>query len=169
MASLNKVMLIGNLTRDPEVRYTPKGVAVADIGLALNRYYTTDSQERREETTFVEVTLWNRQAELAGQYLAKGRSVYVEGRLQMDEWQDKTTGDKRTKLKIVGETIQFLGGQGPGSGGGGGSGRSYDQGGGGSDRVQEYSTGSSQPQSAPAASTPSAVPLSQDEDDDIPF
>lgn len=168
MASLNKVMLIGNLTRDPEVRYTPKGVAVADIGLALNRYYTTDSQERREETTFVEVTLWNRQAELAGQYLAKGRSVYVEGRLQMDEWQDKTTGDKRTKLKIVGETIQFLGGQGPG-GGGGGSGRSYDQGGGGSDRVQEYSGSSSQPQSAPAASAPSAVPLSQDEDDDIPF
>lgn len=124
MASLNKVMLIGNLTRDPEVRYTPKGTAVAEIGLAMNRVYTTDTQERREEVTFVDVTLWGRTAELAGQYLTKGRSVYVEGRLQLEQWEDKTTNQTRSKLKVVCDQMQFLGqrdGQGQGGGGGGNS------------------------------------------------
>lgn len=115
MANVNKVILMGNLTRDPELRYTPKGTAVADVGLAINRVFGTDGGERREETTFVDVTLWGRQAELAQQYLGKGRGVYIEGRLQMDTWEDKASGQKRSKLKVVAENLQFL----PGAGGGG--------------------------------------------------
>ncbi|MCB1086475.1 MAG: single-stranded DNA-binding protein [Verrucomicrobiae bacterium] len=131
MASLNKVMIIGNLTRDPEVRYTPKGTAVTDIGLAVNRNYTTDTGEKREETTFVDVTLWGRQAEIAGQYMKKGRPVYIEGRLQMDTWQDKQTGQNRSRLKVVGDAFQFLGGREEGGGGGGGGGGSHSGGGAG--------------------------------------
>ncbi len=108
MANLNKVMLIGNLTRDPELRYTPKGTAVADIAIAINRIWNNDQGQRQEETTFVDVTLWGRQAELAQQYLSKGRGVYIEGRLQMDTWDDKTTGQKRSKLKVIAENLQFL-------------------------------------------------------------
>ncbi len=111
MASLNKVLVMGNLTRDPEVRYTPKGTAVCDLGMALNRNYSTDTGEKREEVTFVDVTLWGRQAELAGQYLSKGRSVFIEGRLKLDSWDDKSTGQKRNKLSIVGENMTFVGGQ----------------------------------------------------------
>ncbi|MEM7147741.1 MAG: single-stranded DNA-binding protein [Verrucomicrobiota bacterium] len=123
MASLNKVMLIGNLTRDPEVRYTPKGTAVTDIGLAVNRVFSaSDGGEKREETTFVDVTLWGRQAEIAGQYLQKGRPVFIEGRLQLDSWEDKNTGQKRSKLRVVGENMQFLGSRDGGGGGGGGGG-----------------------------------------------
>ncbi len=110
MASFNKVLLMGNLTRDPEVRYTPKGTAIANIGLAVNRTYTTDSGEQKEEVTFVDIEVWGRQAETAGQYLSKGRPVFVEGRLRFDQWDDKETGQKRSKLKVVGERIQFLGG-----------------------------------------------------------
>jgi single-strand DNA-binding protein len=114
MANLNKVMLIGNLTRDPELRYTPKGTAVADIGMAINRVRTDEQGQRQEDTTFVDVTLWGRQAELAQQYLSKGRPVYIEGRLQMDTWEDKASGQKRSKLKVVGENMQFLGSSGGG-------------------------------------------------------
>lgn len=108
MANLNKVMLIGNLTRDPELRFTPKGTAVADVAIAINRIWNNDAGQRQEETTFVDITLWGRQAELAQQYLTKGRGIYVEGRLQMDTWDDKTTGQKRSKLKVIGESLQFL-------------------------------------------------------------
>ena len=101
MASFNKVILLGNLTRDPEVRYTPKGSAVCDLGIAVNRVYTTEGGERREEVTFVDVVLWARLAEIAGEYLRKGRPVFIEGRLQMDSWDDKQTGQKRTKLRVV--------------------------------------------------------------------
>lgn len=121
MASLNKVMLIGNLTRDPEVRYTPKGTAVTDLGMAVNRRYRVD-EETREETTFVDVTFWGRQAETIGQYMRKGRSIFVEGRLQLDSWEDKNTGQKRNRLRVVGENFQFLGGRGDDAGGGGGGG-----------------------------------------------
>ena len=107
MSGVNKVMLIGNLTRDPEVRQTAKGNSVAELGLAVNRYYTTDAGEKQEEVTFVEVVLWNRQADTAGQFLQKGRSVYIEGRLQLDTWKDKETGENRHKLKVVGERFQF--------------------------------------------------------------
>lgn len=101
-------MLIGNLTRDPEVRYTPKGSAVADLALAVNRTYTAENGEKREEVTYVDIVLWAKLAELAGQYLHKGRSIFVEGRLQMDQWEDKQTGQKRTRLRVVGEGVQFL-------------------------------------------------------------
>jgi single-strand DNA-binding protein len=109
MANLNRVLLIGNLTRDPEVRYTPKGTAVADIGLAVNRIYSAEDGEKKEETTFVDVTLWGRQAEIAGQYLKKGRPVFIEGRLQLDTWDDKQTGQKRSRLRVVSENMQLLG------------------------------------------------------------
>src|SRR6266516_7394292 len=118
MASFNKVILLGNLTRDPEVRYTPKGSAVCDLGIAVNRVYTTDSGEKREEATFVDVTFWGRTAEVAGEYLKKGRPVFIEGRLQLDSWEDKQSGQKRSKLRVVAEGMQLIGSR----GGGGGSG-----------------------------------------------
>jgi single-strand DNA-binding protein len=109
MASYNKVLLMGNLTRDPEVRYTPKGTAIANLGLAVNRVYTTEGGEQKEEVTFIDIEVWGRQAETAGQYLAKGRPVFVEGRLRLDSWEDKESGQKRNKLKVVAERVQFLG------------------------------------------------------------
>ena len=113
MANLNKVLLLGNVTRDPEVRYTPKGSAVCDLGVAVNRTYTTDSGEKLEEVTFVDVTLWGRTAEVASEYLKKGRPVFIEGRLQMDTWDDKQTGQKRTRLRVVADNMQLLGGRPP--------------------------------------------------------
>ena len=114
MANLNKVFLIGNLTRDPELRYIPSGTAVADFGLAINRNWTSPDGKKHEEATFVDVTLWARQAELASEYLSKGKLVFIEGRLQLDQWQDKE-GQKRSKLRVVGERMQFLGPPGKGS------------------------------------------------------
>jgi single-strand DNA-binding protein len=117
MASYNKVILVGNLTRDPEVRYIPSGTAVADIGLAVNRtWFDKQTNSRKDDTTFVDITLWGRTAEIAGEYLSKGRSVLIEGRLQMDSWDDKDTGKRRTKLKVVGEQMTMLGGRGEGGG-----------------------------------------------------
>jgi single-strand DNA-binding protein len=118
MANLNRVLLIGNLTRDPEIRYTPKGTAVADIGLAVNRVFTGEDGEKREEVTFVDVVLWSRLAEIAEQYLKKGRPVFIEGRLQLDSWDDKQTGQKRSRLRVVAENLQLLGGRGEGDPGG---------------------------------------------------
>ena len=118
MANLNKVMLIGNVTRDPEIKYTPKGSAVTDLGIAVNRVFTPDGGEKREETTFVDVTLWGRQAEIAGEYCKKGRSIYIEGRLQLDSWEDKASGQKRSKLRVVGENFQLLGPRPAGGSGG---------------------------------------------------
>ena len=108
MASLNKVMLIGNVTRDPEVKFTPKGTAVAELGLAINRVYTQGG-EKSEEVTYVDVELWGRQAEIVGEYAKKGRSIFMEGRLQLDSWDDKQSGQKRNRLKVVGEGLQLLG------------------------------------------------------------
>ncbi|HVF70174.1 MAG TPA: single-stranded DNA-binding protein [Chthoniobacterales bacterium] len=152
MASFNKVILLGNLTRDPEVRYTPKGTAVTDLGLAVNRSYTAENGEKREEVTFVDVTFWGRTAEVAGEYLKKGRPVFVEGRLQLDSWDDKQSGQKRTKLKVIGENMQMLGSPRGGSGGGGGD----EETGGGSR--------SSRPAPPPQRSAPS-----EPDDDEIPF
>lgn len=159
MASFNKVMLIGNLTRDPELKYTPKGTAIADIGLAVNRTYTADSGEKREEVTFIDVTLWGRVAEIVGEYCKKGRPLFVEGRLQLDSWDDKATGQKRSKLKVVGENIQLLGGRDGGGESGGG-------GGGGEGRPQRPASGRP---SAPPPRRPPADPDLDAPEDDIPF
>lgn len=114
MPNLNKVMLIGNLTRDVELRHTPKGHAVAELSLAINRTWKDEGGNKQEETTFVEVTLWGRQAEIAQQYLVKGAPAYIEGRLRLDTWEDKETGKKRSKLRVEGEHLQLLGGKPPG-------------------------------------------------------
>lgn len=157
MANFNKVMLMGNLTRDPEVRYTPKGTAVAELGLAINRVYSAENGEKREETTFVDVTLWGRTAEIAGEFLKKGRPVFIEGRLQLDSWDDKQTGQKRSKLKVVGEGLQLIGARGGGEAGGGG----------------ESSGGGPQSRRArppqPPQQKPPADPDLEPEEDDIPF
>src|SRR6202043_3392753 len=116
MASFNKVILLGNLTRDPEVRYTPKGSAVCDLGVAVNRQYTLDSGEKREEVTFVDVVLWSRLAGIAGEDLKKSRPIFFEGRPQFEQWDDKQSGQKRSKLRVIGETMQLLGGRPPGTG-----------------------------------------------------
>lgn len=108
MANLNKVMIIGRLTRDPELRYIPSGAAVCDITLATTRFYTTPTGEKKEETCFVDVTLWKKQAELCAEYLKKGREVFIEGRLVMDKW-ETPEGQKRSKLKVVALGMQFLG------------------------------------------------------------
>ncbi|MAH65804.1 MAG: single-stranded DNA-binding protein [Phycisphaerae bacterium] len=126
MASFNQVILLGNLTRDIELRHTPSNQTVANIGLAVNRTFQTKDGERREETTFVDCESWGRQAEVMAQYLSKGRPVLIQGRLKLDSWQDKDGGN-RSKLKVVVENFQFVGGrEGGGSGGGdGGGGGSY--------------------------------------------
>ena len=108
-ASLNKAMLIGNLTRDVELKYTASGAAVANFGLAVNRTYTNSDGEKTEEVCFIDMVAWNRLAEVAGEYLSKGSPVFVEGRLQMDSWEDQD-GKKRSKLKVIAQNIQFLGG-----------------------------------------------------------
>jgi len=108
MANLNKTFSIGNLTRDPELKFTAKGTAVCDIGLTINRKFKTDNG-MQEETTFLDITFWGKQAETLAQYAQKGAQLYVEGRLQMDTWDDKETGKNRSKLKITGEQFQFLG------------------------------------------------------------
>jgi len=108
MANFNKVIIAGNLTRDPELRYTPKGTAIARLGLALNRSYTTESGEKRDEVTFVDVDAFGRQAEVIGQYLKKGRPVLIEGRLKLDQWEDKNTHQKQSKLRVVLENFSFL-------------------------------------------------------------
>ena len=156
MASFNKVILLGNLTRDPEVRYTPKGSAVCDLGLAVNRAYTLDNGEKREEVTFVDVVLWARLAEIAGEYLKKGRPVFIEGRLQLDTWDDKQSGQKRSKLRVIGETMQLLGSR-PGGAGGGGGGESGDE-------ERPARAAGSKPAAPPKATAPAAP-----DDDEIPF
>jgi single-strand DNA-binding protein len=153
MASFNKVILLGNLTRDPEVRYTPKGSAVCDLGVAVNRQYTLDSGEKREEVTFVDVVLWARLAEIAGEYLKKGRPIFIEGRLQMDSWDDKQTGQKRTKLRVIGETMQLLGSRPQGAGGSGDAG--------GEDRAARGATATPPPKAAAGSAQP--------DEDEIPF
>ena len=117
MASFNKVILVGNLTRDPELRYTPKGTAIAKFGLAVNRVWTSESGEKKEEVTFIDIDVFGRTAENVAQYMRKGSPMLVEGRLRLDQWDDKQTGQKRSKLGVVGEIIQFLGSPRAGEGG----------------------------------------------------
>jgi single-strand DNA-binding protein len=151
MASYNRVLLIGNLTRNPELRYTPSGVAVSDLGLAVNESFKNKAGELVEHTCFVDIVVWGRQAETASEYLHKGSPVFVEGRLQLDQWENKD-GEKRTKLRVRADRIQFLGS----------SSRS-------SDSASAPST-TAPSASAPAVETPPPAPeVEPDDDDDVPF
>ncbi len=132
MPSLNKVLLMGNLTRDPELRVTPKGTPICQFSLAINRQFKMESGESREEVIYVDVEAWGKQGETIAKYVTKGRPLYVEGRLRLDQWEDKNTKEKRSRMKVVLEQFQFLG---DGRGGGGGASApasEYDQTGGGS-------------------------------------
>ncbi|QDT34384.1 single-stranded DNA-binding protein [Thalassoglobus polymorphus] len=160
MASFNKVILVGNVTRDPEVKYINNGTAVTDLGLAVNRsWFDKQQNQRREETTFVDVTLWGRQAEVAGEYLSKGRSVLIEGRLQLDSWDDRETGKKRSKLRVIGENMTMLGGRGDG-------GKAPSRG--PSNQGQQSSGPSGSPSDA-VDSFYDSGPSSNVSDDDVPF
>jgi single-strand DNA-binding protein len=110
MPSMNSVVLLGHLTRDPELRYTPQGAAVCEFTLALNRRYSRKDGEKVEEVAFVDVTVWNRLAEISAEYLKKGRAALVCGHLIQERWEDQATGQKRSKLRVVGQTVQFIGG-----------------------------------------------------------
>ena len=111
MASFNKVILAGNLTRDPELRYTPSGKAICKFALAVNRNWTSETGEKKEEVTFVDIDAFGRQAEVIAQYMKKGRPLLMEGRLRLDQWDDKQTGQKRSRLGVVLEGFTFLGGR----------------------------------------------------------
>ena len=114
MASYNRVLLMGNLTRNPEIRYTPSGTAVADLGLAINENFRNKAGETVEQTCFVDVVVWGRQAETSAEYLHKGSPVFVEGRLQLDQWENQQ-GEKRSKLRVRADRVQFLGSPGKGA------------------------------------------------------
>ncbi len=162
MASYNKVLLLGNLTRDPELRVTPKGTPVCQFGLAVNRQYKDESGQTREEVTFVDLEAWGKQAETIAKFLTKGRPLFVEGRLKFDQWDDKTSGQKRSKLKVVLENFQFLGGRegGPGAPGSGGLSAGGDEP--GMDQTVERHVPPPRAPGKPAAPTASI-------DEDVPF
>ncbi|MCA8957591.1 MAG: single-stranded DNA-binding protein, partial [Planctomycetes bacterium] len=122
MANFNKVILLGNLTREIEVRYTQGGLAIAKFGMAINRRGSSKEGEAKETTCFVDLTVWGRQAEVLSQYAGKGSQVFIEGRLEYSQWEDKSGGGKRSKLEVVVENFQFIGGKAGGAGGGGGGG-----------------------------------------------
>ena len=187
MANLNKVMLIGNLTADPDVRTTPRGTPVTELRIAVNRVTSGPKDgERREGATYLDVTCWGRTGEIAAQYLAKGRPVFIEGRLQQDTWEDKQTGQRRSRIRIIAENLQLLGGrdgapQGGGNGGyqqqrsggysnGGGhygnNGGGYNNGGGNYGNNGGYQRPQYQQQSRPQQSP---APMPAEEEDDIPF
>ncbi len=152
MANFNKVILAGNLTRDPEMRYTPKGTAIASFGLAIKKTWKNEAGETQNETTFVDVEAWSRTAEVISQYLKKGRPILIEGRLRYHTWDDKQTNQKRSKLSVICETFQFLD-----------SGRT------------EGGAAPARPAAAPAAASGAAAPSTPEPDvppveqDDVPF
>ena len=161
MASFNKVILLGNLTRDPELRYTPKGTAVARLGLAVNRRWTGEDGQPKEEVTFIDIDAFGKQAELISQYLKKGRALFVEGRLRLDQWEDKQTQQKKSRLGVVLESFQFVDGPGRGEGGPGGAGVTA---------PPPARPAPSRPAPASQAPAPSAESDSPPpEDDDVPF
>jgi single-strand DNA-binding protein len=154
MANYNKVILAGNLTRDPELRYTPKGMAIAKFALAINRTWKNEAGETKEEVTFIDIDAFGRQAEVIGQYFKKGKPMLVEGRLKLDQWDDKQTGQKRSRLGVVLEAFQFMD-----SGRGDGAGPS--------DGVR--SRGAAPAPAAPAAEPPAPDGPPPAEEDDVPF
>ena len=154
MANFNKVILAGNLTRDPELRYTPKGTAIASFGLAINRKWKSETGEMKEEVTFVDVEAFARQAEVVAQYMKKGRPFLVEGRLKLDQWEDKNTHQKQSKLKVVLEGFSFIDTKGA-------------DGGVPSDAPRSHPTAAAAaPAGAPAAAESEAP---EPEQDDVPF
>jgi single-strand DNA-binding protein len=167
MIEMNKVLLAGNLTRDPELKYLPSGTAIADLGLAVNRrMFDRNTGERKEETIFIDVTAWEKTAEFCKNYLHKGSGIFVEGRLKMDRWEDKQSGQARTKLTVVAERIQFADSK-PQQGGGdnayAGGGNAY--GGGASEPApQAY-----QERSAAPAGGGAPKAAAENTEDDLPF
>ena len=155
MPSLNKVLLMGNLTRDPELRVTPKGTPVCQFALAINRQFKMESGESREEVIFVDIEAWGKQGETIAKYMTKGRPLYVEGRLRLDQWEDKNTKEKRSRMKVVLEQFQFLGDS-RGAGGGGSSG-DIDQ------------STSPERHAPPPRSGGGKPPASENLDEDVPF
>jgi single-strand DNA-binding protein len=152
MASYNRVILAGNLTRDPELKYTSKGLAIAKIGLAINRTWKNEAGETKEEVTFVDVDAFGRQAEVIAQYMRKGRPLLIEGRLRLDQWEDKATNQKRSKLGVVLDSFSFVDSKG-------------NDGAGGSPDAPR-----ARPAASPAASPSANGPESQPpEEDDVPF
>jgi single-strand DNA-binding protein len=157
MANLNKVMLIGNLTRDPELRVTPKGTAICQFSLAVNRKFRDESGADREEVTYVDIEAWGKSGENIAKYCTKGRPLFVEGRLRLDQWEDKTTKEKRSRMKVVCDNFQFLGsgraeGGAPGAGGEGGEAPRY-----------------AAPAPRPGAPKPAAPAAQENLDEDVPF
>jgi single-strand DNA-binding protein len=178
MANYNKVILVGNLTRDPQLRYLPSQMAVVDFGLAVNHKFRTKTGEDREEVLFVDCSAFGKQAEVINQYCQKGKQILVEGRLKYDTWEDKNGGGKRSKHSVVVDNFQFLGG--PREGGGGGQQGGYDQSQGGGDeysqRPPQQNRGPARPpQNRPAAQQQPSAPEQpfgdeqQFKEDDIPF
>ena len=157
MANLNKVMLIGNLTRDPELRVTPKGTAICTFSIAVNRKFKDDSGGEREEVTYVDIEAWGKSGENISKYCTKGRPLFVEGRLRLDQWEDKNTKEKRSRMKVVLENFQFLGG-GRGEGGAPGAGE-------GGEAPRAYAPRSN----AGTAPKPSAPAPQENLDEDVPF
>ena len=166
MASVNKVIVLGNLGRDPELRYTPSGAAVCNVSIATTRNWKSkDSGERQEETEWHRVVFYDRLAEIAGEYLKKGRPVYVEGRLKTRKWQDKDGKDNYT-TEVIAEQMQLLGGRDEAGGGGGGYSRGQDDDHGGGAPAPRPQRPQATPRPAPA---PKAASSFDDMDDDIPF
>ncbi|MEM7235176.1 MAG: single-stranded DNA-binding protein [Planctomycetota bacterium] len=189
MSNYNKVLLMGRLTRDPELKYTQQGVPLCEIGIAVNRDFAgRDGGERRKETTFVDITFWRRRAEVISQYFKKGEPIFIEGRLSLDSWEGQD-GQKRSKLRVVGDTFEFVGGRGGGGGGGGGGGYgggmgapaggppvadyAYPSGGGGAPNGgggapsgDGFSGGGSESWGAPASPPPGGDAI---DDSDVPF
>lgn len=156
MASLNRVFLIGNLTRDPEIRHTPKGTAVGDLAMAINMSYRTAEGAEKEEVCYVDIVVWGRQAEICKDYLSKGSPIFVEGRLQLDQW-ESNQGEKRSRLRVRAERIQFLG---RGSGASGGSSRTA---------PDREAAPRHDDATAPRTREPEDFPDTQASDDEIPF
>lgn len=162
MAYLNKVFLIGNLTRDPELRVTPKGTPICNFGLAVNRQFKDESGASRDETTFVDIEAWGKQGELVAKYLTKGAPAMVEGRLRLDTWEDKNGGGKRSKLKVILDNVQFLSSRGQGGNAGG-------EGEGAPDSGHQGAPARTERPAAPAPRAPSTPASGGNIDDDVPF
>lgn len=158
MANFNKVYLIGNLTRDPELRVTPKGTAICQFGLAVNRQFKDESGALRDDTTFVDIEAWGKQGETISKFCTKGKPLFVEGRLKFDQWEDKTSGQKRSKLKVVLEGFQFLGAAGPRDGASSGGAGEFDQ-----------AAPSPERHSPPPRGAAGKPPASENLDEDVPF